>query len=123
MDVGISDDYAVLLGKGFGFYYGYEKTNDNDEWLFTGNFNGVTYEKTAKELNCNQFDPPEQVLLHGIGAFLGAMASKEKCGKCKSYHKDLFSEGFGYCDTTKADVVGDHFINGCQYYNPESQEA
>ena len=32
--ISISDDYASVDVNGISFYYGYEETNENGEWLF-----------------------------------------------------------------------------------------
>jgi hypothetical protein len=32
--ISISDDYASIDVNGISFYYGYEETNENGEWLF-----------------------------------------------------------------------------------------
>lgn len=34
MDVHIADDYAILDGADYDFYFGWEETDDNDEWCF-----------------------------------------------------------------------------------------
>jgi len=71
MKVGISDDYAVLYGKGFRIYYGYEETDAEDNWLFTVHKdNKLIMSATAEELGTYQFDQIERILLLGIGKLL-----------------------------------------------------
>ena len=68
MEVGISDDYAVLYGKGMRFYFGYEETNDKDEWMFTVHKdNKLVLAIPESELGGHQC---EEKLLYGIGKYL-----------------------------------------------------
>jgi hypothetical protein len=66
-----SSDYAGLSGGDHAFYYGYEKTNDNDDWLFVATVKGkVVMSYTAKDLGmekkqCEVVD----VLLAGIARY------------------------------------------------------
>ena len=64
-------DYAGITGGGYSFYYGYERTNGNDEWLFVVIRNGKELASwTARELKADQFDDPMSVLAKGVARFL-----------------------------------------------------
>ena len=79
ISTGISDDYAVLSGPGFKFYYGYEQTNELEEWLFVGEIENCTLRMTAKELGFkNSFEPTEEILLAGIGLTLATCKTKPR---------------------------------------------
>ena len=77
ISTGISDDYAVLSGPGFKFYYGYEQTNELEEWLFVGEIGNCTLKMTAEELGFkNSFEPIEEILLAGIGLTIATCKTK-----------------------------------------------
>ena len=47
-----SSDYAGSFGKNVQFYYGYEETNDKDEWLFVAKKGNVKIEEwTAYQIS------------------------------------------------------------------------
>ena len=69
-DAYASDDYAGLKGGPYEFYYGYEKTNDNDDWLFVAKVGGVDkFTTTANSLGMEQFDDVSMILMKGIARF------------------------------------------------------
>lgn len=79
MNISISDDYAVLTTKNYGFYYGYEFDEDEDEeciWGFEVNDNSkigafrISYEDMKKYKNCPSQWECEKCLLFGIGLWL-----------------------------------------------------
>lgn len=70
-----SDDYAGLTSGKYTFYYGYEETNENYEWLFTVKENGKRiYQLTTSEIEqVNKNDLlryPVNYLLAGIGIWM-----------------------------------------------------
>ena len=76
LSYGYSDDYAILESGKYTFYYGYEETDENENWLFIIRQNGnVIFQKTSKEiensLNDNyQLHYPVDYLNVGIGLWL-----------------------------------------------------
>ncbi len=69
--VGISDDYAVMDAGDFRFYFGYEHTDDDDNWLFIVRKQGKTlFQRTAKELNIDAMADTSEILLIGIAEYL-----------------------------------------------------
>jgi len=73
----ISSDYAVLSCDFGEFYYGYERTTDDDEWCFAASINGKETVIPFSELGAK--DPFECVecLLMGIGIILDSREMKE----------------------------------------------
>lgn len=78
MNIGISDDYAILSGNGFKFYYGYEETDQDGNWLFVGQFGVYKNTYLPSDLGAEQWDNPEEILLKGIGLFLETMKQNAK---------------------------------------------
>ena len=71
MSVGISDDYATLSAGPYMFYYGYEYTDDQDNWQFVVLKNREKiYDCLASDLGYEQFTDTSEVLLAGIGRFI-----------------------------------------------------
>jgi hypothetical protein len=65
-----SSDYAGLSGGDHAFYYGYEKTNDNGDWLFVAQKNGkVIMQYTANDLGEKESSEVMDVLLAGIAKY------------------------------------------------------
>jgi len=67
--ININDDYASLRTRDWYFYYGYEETDEWDNWLFVATRNGERYGDvmTASELGLLTNEEPGKVLLAGIG--------------------------------------------------------
>lgn len=71
-----SDDYAGLTSGKYKFYYGYEQTDENDEWLFTVEENNkIVYKLSTTEIDkmanpSDSFNYPINYLLFGIGTWL-----------------------------------------------------
>ena len=70
-----SNDYAGLVSGKYKFYYGYEVTNDKDEWCFQVKENGIEIFKISekeieKNIDSHQLDMPQDFLVAGIGMWL-----------------------------------------------------
>ncbi len=66
-----SGDYAGLSAGGWQFYYGYEATNAEGEWLFTASKGAGTYVRlTAKQLKVDDKWNCDAVLMAGLAWFL-----------------------------------------------------
>jgi len=70
-----SNDYAGLVSGRYKFYYGYEVTNDKDEWCFQVKENGIevfniSEKEIEKNIDSHQLDMPQDFLLAGIGMWL-----------------------------------------------------
>ena len=75
MNIGISDDYASLDAGDYHFYYGYEVTDDDDNWMFEIRKHGkVIFLRKPEDLGCKKFDDTAEVLLAGIGKFIDERA-------------------------------------------------
>ncbi len=65
-NVYVASDYAGLKVPGIKFYYGYEKT-ENDEWCFTADFDDVHIKVPFSKLGAkDQWDCVECLMI-GIG--------------------------------------------------------
>ena len=52
-----ASDYAGISSKYFSAYYGYEQTDENDEWCFVASFNDEEIKIPFSKLKCkDQFD-------------------------------------------------------------------
>lgn len=77
IDIGISDDYAVLETDEYTFYYGYEHVNDDDEWMFVVRANDIDgnnllfsrSQSQIEELTDRLYSTSEYLLI-GIALFL-----------------------------------------------------
>ena len=66
----IAEDYAILKAANLQFYYGYEKTDDDADWCFTVEHNGVEQMRIpSSELRRDKFEVTE-CLLTGIGMWI-----------------------------------------------------
>lgn len=71
-----ASDYAGLVGGKYRFYYGYEETNEDDEWLFRAwQGDTLTMSYTAEQLGMKQFDSPRDVLMRGIARYFSLASS------------------------------------------------
>lgn len=75
VDYGCSDDYAVLMSGNLNFYYGYEVTDDADDWCFQVKKNGeeifkISMNYIMKNVDNRQLDSPKDFLIAGIGIWL-----------------------------------------------------
>ena len=69
-----ASDYAGLNGGAYSFYYGYEKTNDDDDWLFIAKVSGTEVARwTAAEIGEDAWEP-RRVLMAGIAKFLESVS-------------------------------------------------
>jgi len=71
-----ASDYAGIDAGDFRFYYGYEQTDADDNWLFVAHQNGkkiMSY--TAEQLGGEDTDPPRDILMRGIARYF-CLASK-----------------------------------------------
>lgn len=68
---GISDDYAIMRGGKYQFYYGYEETDDNDEWMFVVSEGDKDHLRlTAIDMDLDPEAEPVLILLEGISLWL-----------------------------------------------------
>lgn len=77
---GINDDYAVMRGGNYEFYYGYEETNEAGEWLFqvkTKEPYALVFERTAEALGQDADEEPVRVLLEGIATYLDSVSGRQ----------------------------------------------
>ena len=70
-----SDDYAGMNSGKYKFYFGYESVDENDEWCFTVNENGVETFKInesyiIKNTKHVHLDRPTEFLTAGIGIWM-----------------------------------------------------
>jgi hypothetical protein len=70
-----SDDYAVLVSGNLNFYYGYEVTDENDDWCFQVKKNGqeifkISSDYIIKNIDGRQLEYPKDFLTAGIGVWL-----------------------------------------------------
>ena len=78
-NVGISDDYAVLDAGYYRFYYGYEHTDDDGNWLFLVRKQGKTiFQRTAKQLDVDERADTSEILLVGIAEFIESKLGEKK---------------------------------------------
>jgi hypothetical protein len=74
IEVYTSDDYCGLTTKNISFYFGYEVTDENDEWCFTVTKNGKKFMKIPKtKLHPEQREEPFWYLIAGIGHYLNSL--------------------------------------------------
>lgn len=74
-DAYVASDYAGISGGAYSFYYGYEETNEDDDWLFLAKVRGTVVARwTAEELGFGQHDHPSDVLMWGIAKFLAELS-------------------------------------------------
>ena len=65
-----SSDYAGIDFEGGSFYYGYEQTDDEDNWCFVANTENGEFWLSSKDMpQHNQFDVT-RCLMYGIGAYM-----------------------------------------------------
>ena len=79
-NVGISDDYAVLDAGDFRFYYGYEHTDDDGNWLFLVRKQGkVLFQRTAHQLNnIDELADTSEILLIGIAEYIESKMGEQR---------------------------------------------
>lgn len=65
-----SGDYAEIGTENFQAYYGYEVTDDNDEWCFQATFNNETITIPFSKLKGDDYFDCKANLLIGIGWLL-----------------------------------------------------
>lgn len=62
----VASDYAGASCVGFSAYYGYEKVDADDNWVFTATFNDKTIEIPAPQLKLKDAFDPAEGLIAGI---------------------------------------------------------
>lgn len=74
-----ASDYAGLSGGAYSFYYGYEETNDDGDWLFLAKVRGTVVARwTTHDLDgTTAYDQPNDVLMWGIARFLSELSEQD----------------------------------------------
>ena len=75
-DTYTASDYAGLSGGAYDFYYGYEVTDKDDNWLFVAKVSGTEVARwTAEQIGIAPDHDPHRILMRGIAKFLDTVST------------------------------------------------